>query len=127
MLMVIMPAHMQVSWQLVSSAGRLAMVTVGVPGVQGAGSTGMQGAGVGVPSAAAVAAITAGLLGLEHMPNGITLSMGMWSMIVAAGVPPAVTRLTGSTVSDEGATPKLQASTAPEVTSGVDMGFPLSG
>ena len=38
-------------------------------------------------------------------------------MMLAAGTPPTVTRLAGSTVSEAGATPKLHDIIAPETTS----------
>jgi hypothetical protein len=79
---------------------------VAEPGIQGAEVMGMQGMGVSTPSAAAVAAATIGLETQLHMPNGNTLTMGTWSMMLAAGAP-VITRLAGSTVSTLGATPKL--------------------
>ena len=42
----------------------------------GAAVAGRQGIGVRTPSAAAVAAATIGLAGLEHMPNGATFTIG---------------------------------------------------
>ena len=87
--------------------------TVGAPGTQGAGVAGMQGIGVSTPRAAAVAAATAGLAGLVHMPNGVTFTNGTLSRMVAAGIPPAVTRRTGGTCSALGASPMLHRSAAP--------------
>ncbi len=52
---------------------------------------GTHGIGVRTPNAAAVAAITVGLEGEEHMPNGGTFTIGFPSIIVAAGGPPAIT------------------------------------
>lgn len=75
----------------------------------------MHGIGVSTPNAAAVAAITIGFDGLEHMPNGGTLTIGAKSMMVAAGVP-VRTRLAGSTASVDGAAPKLHCMTAPAQT-----------
>lgn len=43
--------------QLLLSAGILASITMGTPGIHGAAVTGMQGIGVSTPSAAAVAAV----------------------------------------------------------------------
>lgn len=57
------------------SRGRPHTMTVGQPGTQ-LTVTGTQGAAVGVPMAAAVAAATAGLAGLEHMPKVGTLLVG---------------------------------------------------
>src|ERR1700727_1288450 len=94
----------------------LPIKTVGVPGSQGAGVTGTQGIGVGTPRAAAVAAITAGFDGEEHVAKEGTLMIGAESIIVAAGVP-VRTRLTGRTESGPGAAPKLHCSSAPIQTS----------
>ena len=52
---------------------------------QGVGVTGLHGAGVGVPGAAAVAETKAGLLGDMHIPNGMTFVIGTWSLMFAAG------------------------------------------
>jgi hypothetical protein len=106
---------MQASLQLLLSTGMPPITVVGTPGTQGATVAGTHGIGVGTPSAAAVAAITAGLDGLVHIPNGMTLTIGTWSMMVAAGNPPADTRLTGNTTNALGATPKLHAIIAPLV------------
>ncbi len=75
----------------------------------------MHGIGVSTPSAAAVAATTIGLDGLEHMPNGGTLTIGAKSIMVAAGVP-VRTRLAGNTASVDGAAPKLHCMSAPAQT-----------
>jgi hypothetical protein len=50
---------------------------VAEPGDQGAAVAGMQGCGVKVPEAAAVAAATIGLAGLWHMPKGAMFISGM--------------------------------------------------
>lgn len=68
--MLITPPQVQVKVEVSFRAGWLPMSTVGAPGAQGAAVAGMQGAGVGTPSAAEVAAITAGFDGAEHMANG---------------------------------------------------------
>jgi hypothetical protein len=112
----ITPAQLHMSLQLLSSAGRLAISTVGAPGTQGAAVAGMQGIGVSTPKAAAVAAATIGLAGLWHMPNGIMFIKGTWSMIVAAGTPPAIVRLLGKTTIALGAAPKLHCNCAPITT-----------
>jgi hypothetical protein len=109
------PAHMQASLHVLLSTGMPPITVVGTPGAHGATVAGTQGIGVGTPSAAAVAAITAGFDGLLHIPNGMTLTIGTWSMIVAAGSPPAMTRLTGNTTKALGAAPKLHAIIAPFV------------
>ncbi len=48
--------------------------------------TGVQGIGVSTPSAAAVAAATAGFAGDLHMTNGRMFTNGMLSIIFAAGM-----------------------------------------
>src|SRR5690606_25380498 len=78
--------------------------TVGTPGTHGATVAGMQGAGVSTPSAAAVAAATAGLAMLMHVPKGMMLRKGTLSKMLATGVP-ATTRFFGSTASEDGAAP----------------------
>jgi hypothetical protein len=89
-------------------AGMPPMNTVGDPGAHGAGMTGKQGAGVGVPIAADVAAITSGLAGAIHIPNEGMFMMGTLSMMVAAGVPSATVRFSGRTTRVAGAIPKVQ-------------------
>lgn len=102
----ITPPQLHINLELFCSAGWLPIRTVGEPGAHGAAVTGTHGIGVSTPIAAAVAAATCGLAGQLHMPNGMTLTMGALSMIVAAGAP-AMTHGVGSTFKDEGATPKL--------------------
>jgi hypothetical protein len=64
----------------------------------------MHGIGVKTPSAAAVAAATAGLAGDEHIPKVARLTIGLLSRMVAAGVGLNV-RLSGNTTNGQGATP----------------------
>src|ERR671919_778450 len=90
----------------------LAISTVGAPGIHGAGITGTQGIGVNTPSAAAVAAITAGFDGDEHMPKGMMFTSGLLSMMFASGVCVS-TRFAGNTTSVLGAAPKLHCNVAP--------------
>ncbi len=71
--------------EVLFNAGMLPSNTVGDPGIQGAGVTGVQGTGVGTPIAAAVADTKAGLVGDMHIPKGGILTMGLESMILAAG------------------------------------------
>jgi hypothetical protein len=97
------------------SAGILPINTVGEPGAHGAAVTGIQGIGVSTPSAAAVAAATIGFAGLEHIPNGGILTIGLLSMMLAAGAP-VIVRFTGSTTKLLGATPKLHIIIAPAQT-----------
>jgi hypothetical protein len=98
------------------SAGILAMGTVGEPGAHGVEVTGTHGTGVGTPSAAAVAAIKAGFVGALHIPNGGIFTTGLKSMMFAAGLFSTITRLTGRTIRDDGAIPKLHCIIAPMTT-----------
>jgi hypothetical protein len=109
----ITPAHMHISFALLLSAGFPPIKTVGDGGTHGAVVAGMQGIGVSTPSAAAVAAMTIGLEGELHIPNGMMFIMGTLSMIVAANFPSNITGGPwGTTTSTEGATPKEHASWA---------------
>jgi hypothetical protein len=90
----------------------LAIRTVGAPGAQGEAVTGMHGIGVSTPNAAAVAAATVGFEGEMHIPNGAILTIGLLSIMFAAGVP-VRTLLAGRTIREEGAAPKLHCSMAP--------------
>jgi hypothetical protein len=103
----ITPPQAQLSLQLLSSAGKFVISTVGAPGTHGAGKTGTQGIGVSTPSAAAVAAATVGLLGELHTPKGGTFSMGTWSMIVPATILLVMTGR-GVALKVDGAAPKVQ-------------------
>jgi hypothetical protein len=98
---------------LLSSAGIPPIKAVGAPVTQGAGKTGTQGIGVSTPSAAAVAAATVGFDGDEHIPNGSTFTMGLLSIMFAAGGPPAIVLFCGNTTKLLGAAPKLHCSIAP--------------
>jgi len=82
------------------------------PGIQGVIVIGMQGCGVKTPSAAAVAAATCGLARLKHMPNGMMLTIEMWSMMLAAYWLPHITRLVGSTTRLDGVVPNEHISVA---------------
>jgi hypothetical protein len=92
------------------------MITVGDPGVHGRGITGMHGIGVNTPEAAIVAAITAGFEGEEHIPNGKMLTIGMKSIMFAAGMKFTNTRLAGRTIRDDWATPNMHFIVAPMTT-----------
>src|SRR5277367_5747386 len=107
LLKVITPAHMHISWQVLSRVGIFPSSTVGAPGTHGAGVLGMQGIGVSTPSAAAVAAATVGLARDMHVPKGMMLVIGIWSMILASGTWPVRTLFVGSTTSELGAAPKV--------------------
>ena len=112
----ITPAHAHVHLLVSFRADMFPMGTVGEPGVHGAGTTGTHGAGVGTPRAAVVAAITAGLVGALHIPKGGIFTTGLSSMMLAAGLPSTITRLTGSTTRADGAAPKLHCIIAPATT-----------
>lgn len=105
----------QAKTEVLFKAGMLPNKTVGEPGIHGAGVAGMQGTGVGTPAAAAVAATKAGLVGDIHIPKGMILTMGLLSMILAAGWLPVITRFCGSTTSVliPGGTANMHFSTAP--------------
>src|SRR5213594_2816601 len=89
---------------------------VGEPGVHGAGITGTQGMGVKTPRAAAVAEATVGLAIDMHMAKGGILTIGILSMMFAAGAP-AMVLLVGSTENTDGAMPNVQVIMAPALTS----------
>jgi hypothetical protein len=115
MMNVITPPQAQWHWELFWSAGWPPIITVGEPGVHGV-VTGMHGIGVRTPRAAVVAAATCGLDRVVHMPKGATLTIGLKSMMLAAGCPPLVTRLSGKTLNTDGATPNEHRIWAPLTT-----------
>jgi hypothetical protein len=121
---VITPPHAQWHWALAVSAGMPPTTVWGAGGVHGATVTGMHGMGVSTPRAAAVAAATVGLARLVHIPKGAMLTIGAMSVMVAAGFPSTITLLTGSTLSAEGANPKLHSSCADDVTQGCPIHAP---
>src|SRR5512146_2705224 len=112
------PAQLHMSVQVASTAGMLAMSTVAAPGVHGAAITGMHGIGVNTPRAAAVAEATVGLARLWHMPNGRTFTIGLLSMMFAAGLFSINTRFAGRTMRLLGAIPKMQVRVATMATAG---------
>lgn len=107
------PPHVHISLDVLFKTGILPSNTVGEPGAHGAGVAGIHGIGVRTPIAAAVAEATSGLAIDEHMPNGTTLTMGLLSIIVAAGCELVSTRFSGSTNRVDGASPNVQAVPAP--------------
>ena len=108
------PPQQHMHFEVLFKAGIPPMRTVGEPGTQG-WVTGMQGIGVKTPRAAAVADATIGLAMDMQTPKGGMLVIGIQSMMVAAGAV-ALVLFTGSTTSDEGATPKEHIIMAPAVT-----------
>jgi hypothetical protein len=99
------PAHAHINLQVLSKEGELASMTVMAPGIHGAGITGIHGIGVSTPMAAEVAEMTAGLATLRHIPKGKILTMGLLSMMFAAGWLLDMTILIGSTINALGAIP----------------------
>src|SRR6516225_9623207 len=110
---VMTPAQMHISWEVLSSVGILPSSTVGAPGTQGAGVFGMQGMGVKTPRAAAVADATVGLARDMHMPKGMMLVRGMWSMMLASGTSLVRTLFVGRTTRELGAIPNVHIIMAP--------------
>ena len=111
-----MPPQLHMHFDVLFSAGILAICTVGEPGAHGAATTGTHGIGVSAPMLAAVAEATVGLARELHMPKGMMFTKGLLSMMLAAGAP-AMTRLTGRTTSELGLLPKLHCRFAPAHTS----------
>ena len=88
--------------------------TVGAPGVQGAGVTGVHGPGVRTPAAAAVNEAVAGLAGLLQVPKGMMLANGLLSITVAASWFSTMTGgPIGMTTSCAGVRPMVQVIWAP--------------
>ncbi len=75
--MLITPPQLHMHFDTLSSAGMLAIRTVGAPTTHGDDVAGTQGIGVRTPSAAAVAAATVGFAGELHMPNGMMFTSGL--------------------------------------------------
>lgn len=113
--MEITPPHMQVQVEELFRAGIPPSMTVAAPGAQGATVAGIHGIGVNTPRAAAVAAATVGFEGDMHMANGGIFTVGLLSMMLAAGAP-TIVLFVGSTESALGAAPKVQAIIEPAVT-----------
>jgi len=112
----IVPAHVHIHLLLLFKAGKFAIITVDEPGAQGAGITGKQGIGVSTPKAAAVAAATVGLAGDLQTPNGGILTIGLLSIILAAGFFSAITLFVGNTINVLGAAPIVHIKLAPMFT-----------
>ncbi len=94
---VITPAQLHMHLLVLFRAGMPPIMTVGDPGVQGV-VTGTHGIGVSTPIAAEVADATVGLASELHMPNGGMFTIGLKSMMFAAGALSALVRFTGSTI-----------------------------
>lgn len=80
-------------------------ITLGFGGVHGPAGTGVHGIGTSTPSAAAVAAATAGLASEIHSANGVILTKGILSIIVAMGIAGMFTIRMGKTFNGAGAIP----------------------
>lgn len=76
MTMLITPAKEHIQVQVLLRAGMLLIITVELPGIHGAEVIGVQGMGVSTPSAAAVAAATAGFAILIHIAKGLMFIKG---------------------------------------------------
>ena len=90
-------------------------MAVGAAVIHGAGVSGVHGTGVGTPEAAAVADTNAGLVGDTHIPKGRMLTIGLLSVILAAGWLPVIVRFCGNTTSVliPGGTANMHFNTAP--------------
>jgi hypothetical protein len=106
---------MQLHMQVLFNAGMPPNITVAEPGDHGATVLGTQGMGVSTPSAAAVALATVGLASDMHMPNVGMFTMGLFSMMLAAGAPIMVL-LVGNALNTAGAAPKVHIIVNPDVT-----------
>ncbi len=75
--MLITPPQLHMHFEMLSSAGILAINTVGAPTTHGDDVAGTHGIGVNTPSAAAVAAATVGFAGELHIPKGMIFTSGL--------------------------------------------------
>ena len=108
---VTIPPHAHIAMEDSLTIGILLNKTVGSIGIQ-EGTSGIHGAGVGTPSAAAVSAITSGFAGAIHIPNVGMTAMGAASSIFAAGVV-LTTRGAGSALMGAGEIPNEQDNKPP--------------
>lgn len=113
------PPQAQQHWLPCSSTGPAGVITVGFVGIQGAVITGTHGIGVRVKTpraaavAAAVAAATVGFVIVIHIPNGITFTIGIISVIVPTGRPHTKMGILGIIWRQAGDVPKLHLHIAP--------------
>lgn len=112
------PPHAQKHVDVAVTAGTPSTATDAEPGAHGPVGTGRQAAGVRTPSAAVVAAATAGLVGVTHMLNVEMFVVGTTSVTTAIGAPASAERGAPAT-RDEGATPMLHAIVVPVVTASI--------
>jgi hypothetical protein len=128
MVMVIVPPHAHMQVEVLVRAGMPPTVTMGDPGAHGATVFGTHGMGVSTPEADAVADATEGFARDEHMPNVGMFTMGMKSLMVAAGMFAHMMPVDGSTVSVPGAVPKGHIRLAPDTTRiGIRAPLPCPG
>ena len=101
-----MPAQRHSSFEVLLSAGRFSINTLLEPGIQGAAVFGMHGAlNLALSAPGTLIDATAGLDILPHMPKGIIFSIGVKSIIVAAGLDTVFT-VDGITCKTDGISPK---------------------
>ena len=103
------------------------MITFGLVGIHVPAGMGMHGCGVSTPSAAAVAAATAGLARDVHIPKGPILAPPCESVMVAAGLPCAITLVCEVTLTGAGAVPIVHIAVPPAATSSLMILRFLSG
>lgn len=113
---VMTPPYAQLHVELLLRTGMFPIITVGLPVTHGATVIGVHVPGVSTPRAAAVCAAVIGFDSERQTPNGAMFSIGVLSMIVAAGLFSIITRLVGSTLNVDGATPKEHINVAVAVT-----------
>lgn len=104
---------MQLSVHVLFNVGILANITVGLPGVHGVTVAGIHGIGVNTPKAAVVAVATSGFAIEEHIPKVGMFTIGLLSIILAAGISLVITLFSGKTIRVDGATPKEHIMAAP--------------
>lgn len=114
--MVMTPAWAHRRIDVLVKAGAPPRSVVGAPTIQGPAGAGMQGMGVKLPNAAAVAAATTGLDKLRHITNPGTLRPGMLSKIFPQAPAPLVVRWVGKKFNVQGAVPKEHLQIAPVTT-----------
>src|SRR5690606_21560205 len=113
---LITPPYTQTHFELVSSAGIPPTCTVGDPGTHDVTGAGVQVPGVSTPSAAAVWLAVTGLARLLHSPNGVMLTIGALSPMLAIGAFSSMVLFFGRTISVDGARPNEHVSVAPFTT-----------
>ena len=94
----IMPNHEHMVLLSSVKAGMLAIKTSVLPGVQGIVGIGRQGWGFKTPWLAVVAAAVSGLVSVVQLPKGGIFTIGLKSIILAAGWFSSRIRLSGKTV-----------------------------